>query len=52
MDSKGLAKTMAKDGTRVVITGLGVMSPLGQTVEEFWDGLSNGHSGINKITLC
>ena len=43
---------MAKNSTRVVITGLGVMSPLGQTVEEFWGGLSNGHSGISKITLC
>ena len=43
---------MGKDSIRVVITGLGVMSPLGQTVEEFWNGLSNGHSGIGRITLC
>ena len=43
---------MAKEGTRVVVTGLGVMSPLGETVEEFWDGLSNGRSGIGRITQC
>ena len=43
---------MTKEGTRVVVTGLGVMSPLGETVEEFWDGLSNGRSGIGRITQC
>lgn len=43
---------MAKEGTRVVVTGLGVMSPLGETVDEFWDGLSSGRSGIGKITQC
>ena len=43
---------MAKEGTRVVVTGLGVMSPLGETVDEFWDGLSNGRSGIGRITQC
>ena len=43
---------MTKEGTRVVVTGLGVMSPLGETVEEFWDGLSNGRSGISRITQC
>lgn len=43
---------MTKDGKRVVVTGLGVMSPLGETVEEFWAGLSSGKSGIGKITQC
>ena len=37
---------------RVVVTGMGVMSPLGQTVDEFWDGLVNGRSGVRPITLC
>jgi 3-oxoacyl-[acyl-carrier-protein] synthase II len=36
---------------RVVITGLGVVSPLGLTVEDFWQGLINGKSGIGTITL-
>ncbi len=37
---------------RAVITGMGVMSPLGKTVEEYWNGLIKGESGIGKITLC
>ena len=37
---------------RVVITGMGVMSPLGKTVDEYWNGLVKGKSGIGKITLC
>lgn len=35
---------------RVVITGLGAITPLGCSVSEFWDGLSNGRSGIKRIT--
>jgi 3-oxoacyl-[acyl-carrier-protein] synthase II len=34
---------------RVVITGMGVMSPLGQSVDELWDGLIHGRSGIDRI---
>ncbi|MCC6188314.1 MAG: beta-ketoacyl-ACP synthase II [Anaerolineales bacterium] len=35
---------------RVVITGLGAISPLGLTLPEFWEGLLNGRSGITRIT--
>jgi len=35
---------------RIVITGLGVVSPLGCGVEKFWQGLIAGHSGIRPIT--
>ncbi|HUS36140.1 MAG TPA: beta-ketoacyl-ACP synthase II [Verrucomicrobiae bacterium] len=35
---------------RVVITGLGVVTPLGHTVEEFWKNLLAGQCGIDKIT--
>lgn len=35
---------------RVVITGLGVISPVGLTVKESWDTLLAGKSGIRKIT--
>ncbi len=37
---------------RVVITGMGVISCLGQTVTEFWENLVAGRSGIGHITLC
>lgn len=35
---------------RVVITGLGMVTPLGNTVEENWDAVCNGRSGIGPIT--
>ena len=35
---------------RVVITGLGALTPLGNTVQDFWTGLINGVSGAGPIT--
>jgi 3-oxoacyl-[acyl-carrier-protein] synthase II len=35
---------------RVVISGLGAISPLGLTAKEFWDGLTAGRSGVNRIS--
>ncbi len=35
---------------RVVITGLGILSPLGNDVATSWDGIVNGRSGIGPIT--
>lgn len=35
---------------RVVVTGLGALTPIGNTVEEFWNGLKNGISGAAPIT--
>jgi len=35
---------------RVVITGLGITSPLGTGLEKNWDALTNGRSGIGPIT--
>ena len=34
-----------------MITGLGAITPLGLTVEDYWEGLINGRSGIGPITL-
>src|SRR5204862_6054215 len=34
---------------RVVITGLGVVTPVGNDLETFWSNLKNGVSGIRKI---
>jgi 3-oxoacyl-[acyl-carrier-protein] synthase II len=35
---------------RVVVTGLGIVSPLGSTIAAAWDGIVNGRSGIGPIT--
>jgi 3-oxoacyl-[acyl-carrier-protein] synthase II len=35
---------------RVVITGMGVVSPLGIGIDAFWDGLIHGRSGVRRIT--
>lgn len=38
------------DKRRVVITGVGVISPIGSTLQKFWDSLQNGRSGIGTIS--
>ena len=35
---------------RVVVTGLGALTPIGNSTQEFWDGLINGVSGAGPIT--
>ena len=35
---------------RVVVTGLGALTPLGNSVQEYWNGLINGVSGAGPIT--
>jgi 3-oxoacyl-[acyl-carrier-protein] synthase II len=35
---------------RVVVTGLGALTPIGNTVSQYWDGLKNGKSGCAPIT--
>ncbi len=35
---------------RVVITGLGALTPIGNNLQEFWDGMMEGRSGANPIT--
>ncbi|MCL5246467.1 beta-ketoacyl-ACP synthase II [Cellulophaga sp. 20_2_10] len=35
---------------RVVVTGLGALTPIGNNIEEYWDGLINGRSGCAPIT--
>lgn len=35
---------------RVVITGIGALTPLGKTAPEFWSGLLSGKSGVRPIT--
>jgi 3-oxoacyl-[acyl-carrier-protein] synthase II len=42
---------MNNDNHRVVVTGIGVISPLGLDVDSTWEGLVAGRSGIDYITL-
>jgi len=35
---------------RVVITGLGVVTPIGLGIEEFWKGLKEGRNGISRVS--
>jgi 3-oxoacyl-[acyl-carrier-protein] synthase II len=35
---------------RVVITGLGALTPIGNSIEEYWSSLINGVSGAAPIT--
>ncbi len=35
---------------RVVVTGMGALTPIGNNLEEYWHGLSTGKSGADKIT--
>ncbi|ACA99026.1 MULTISPECIES: beta-ketoacyl-ACP synthase II [Cyanophyceae] len=35
---------------RVVITGLGAITPIGNTLEEYWEGLMTGRNGIDLVT--
>jgi 3-oxoacyl-[acyl-carrier-protein] synthase II len=38
------------DSQRVVVTGLGAITPLGLTVADYWQGLLAGRSGVRRIT--
>ncbi|HEX9650177.1 MAG TPA: beta-ketoacyl-ACP synthase II [Cyclobacteriaceae bacterium] len=38
------------DFKRVVVTGVGALTPIGNTANDFWQGLSNGVSGAARIT--
>ena len=35
---------------RVVVTGMGVISPLGNTISDFWRGIKSGKNGISRIS--
>ena len=38
------------ESKRVVVTGLGAITPIGKTIPEFWEGLVNGKNGVGEIT--
>ena len=35
---------------RVAVTGMGIISPLGNSIENFWNSIKNGKNGIKKIS--
>ncbi len=47
----GRRSAMIHDNRRVVITGIGVISPLGLSRDEFWTNLTARRSGVSRITL-
>ena len=43
---------MARELQRVLVTGLGAVTPLGNDVPSFWEGLRSGRNGITRVTHC
>ena len=43
---------MSSEQVRVVVTGMGAMTPLGESPDEFWRNLAAGRSGVGPMTLC
>ena len=41
---------MNKLERRVVVTGMGAVTPIGNSVEDFWKGIKEGKCGIDTIT--
>ena len=46
-----MIKSVVQDQRKVVITGLGAVTPLGNSANDNWQALSAGKSGIDRITL-
>lgn len=40
---------MTKQDRRVVVTGMGLISPLGHSCDELWESLNSGNSGVNVL---
>ena len=41
---------MPREIHRVVVTGLGAVTPIGNTLEAYWEGLRTGRNGIGRVT--
>lgn len=40
------------DDQRIVVTGIGLVTPFGVGVDPFWTGIETGQSAVSRITLC
>src|SRR4051794_8517423 len=49
MDSVSFSSARAPRSDRVVISGFGCLTPLGNSRESLWDGFRNSRSGIRRI---
>ncbi len=49
--AKDIREKIREIRPRVVITGIGAITPLGNSVQETWDGLVDGRSGVGPITV-
>jgi len=43
---------VSNEQVKVVVTGMGAMTPLGESPDEFWRNLAAGKSGVGPMTLC
>ncbi|MCB0341473.1 MAG: beta-ketoacyl-ACP synthase II [Pseudobdellovibrionaceae bacterium] len=50
ISSESIFKRHSREQRRVVVTGMGMLTPLGLTLTESWDAVVNGQSGISTIT--
>ena len=50
-DKQALRDGMVDGLHRVVVTGLGAVTPIGNTVQDYWDGITSGRNGVEAITL-
>ncbi len=50
MNNKRMDRDVYNNHRRVVVTGLGVISPVGLTVSEMWQALVSGNSGVDHIS--
>ncbi len=43
---------MARELQRVLVTGLGAVTPIGNDVPSYWEGLRSGRNGVTRVTIC
>ncbi|MXW36223.1 MAG: beta-ketoacyl-[acyl-carrier-protein] synthase II, partial [Chloroflexi bacterium] len=44
--------TTTRELQRVLVTGIGAVTPIGNDAPSYWEGLRSGRNGIGRVTLC